>query len=138
MSDIDRIIAESNGAIAAHWHFNSTCEEPTHKDRDGEIYLIRGNWASEKGFIDEYKTKFTENLPLPGNDGCMCSYCYLIGLRELPAELLTPKGKDALSNAKRMVEHDAAFMRAVSTLNESENSPVSLLGGFVQSIKKLF
>jgi len=128
MNEINRIIAEFNGAIAARWHFRSLCEEPMHKERDGEIYLIRGNWASEKGFIDDHKTKFTESLSLPGNDGCMCSYCHLSGLRDLPAELLTPKGKDALADSNKRVEQ---------ILNATASSPLSL-GGFAQSIKSYF
>jgi hypothetical protein len=132
-NEINRIIAESNGAIAALWHFYD-CEKPMHKERDKKVYLIRGNWAIEKGFIDDHEAKFTDDLPLPGNDGCMCSYCYLSHVGDLPAELLTPKGK----NAKKEIEHKFALMKAGSTLNASENRPVSLLGGFIQSIKKFF
>lgn len=114
-NEIERIIAEYNGAIAARWRFSSCCEEPMHKERDKKVYLIRDNWAIEKGFIDDHEAKFTDDLPLPFNDGCMCSYCYLSHVGDLPAELLTPNGK----NAKKEIENKLALMKAGSTLNAS-------------------
>jgi hypothetical protein len=99
-----------------------------HKEQGGKIYLIRGNWASEKGFIDGSEAKFTDHQPLPFNDGCFCSYRYLSHLSDLPAELLTPKGKDALADEKRRIEQ---------ILNTPASNPRSL-GGFAQSIKNYF
>ena len=54
-ASINNIIAKGSGAIAvkwrSHWRQPGYNYRPDHKDRDMQIYLLRGNWAQEKGLI---------------------------------------------------------------------------------------
>lgn len=101
-SDINNIIAVDGGAIAAEWHshyrqagYNA---RPDHKARDGKIYLIRGNWAIEKGLVKKGPNGYTDDITKPGEEVfCRCSYRYLYNLRDLPSDLLTAKGQAALT-----------------------------------------
>lgn len=105
VSNINDIVAVSNGAIAAKWHShwrqaNYNYREP-HKEIDEKIYLIRDSWAKEKGLIKPING-YTDDLPMPGElVYCRCSYVYLYNLRQLPKEFLTEKGKRELDRSQR-------------------------------------
>lgn len=51
IANIDNIIATSNNAIAAEWHSHwrqaGYDYREDHKERDKQVYLIRGNWAQK-------------------------------------------------------------------------------------------
>lgn len=103
-STINDIVAVDNGAIAAEW--NSHWRQPgynyrkDHKERDKKIYLIRGNWASQKRLI-KAKNGYTDQITQPGEEVfCRCNYKYLYNLRQLPDDMLTNKGKIALESSK--------------------------------------
>jgi hypothetical protein len=91
---IDHLIHESE-AIAAIWRCSEYCgDDCNHSRYNGKTYIIRGNFASKEGFIAEEKAKYTDELPLPRNDGCNCYYEYIYRLENLRATILSPKGKD--------------------------------------------
>ena len=103
VSNINDIVALDNGAIAARWH--SHWQQPgynyreDHKERDTKIYVIRGNWASAKGYITA-SNGYTDQITTPGEEiFCRCNYVYLYNLRQVK-DLLTAKGESALQSAK--------------------------------------
>lgn len=103
VSNINDIVAVSNGAIAAKWHSHWRQENynyrKDHKERDEKIYVIRGNWASEKGYIKAING-YTDEITTPGEEVyCRCNYVYLYNLRQVK-ELLTKKGETALQSAQ--------------------------------------
>jgi hypothetical protein len=104
ISNINDIVAVDNGAIAGEWH--SHWKQPNynyrkdHKERDNKIYLIRGNWASEKGYIKSING-YTDDITSPGEEVyCRCNYKYIYNLSKLPKEMLTKKGELALQSSK--------------------------------------
>lgn len=104
---IKDIVAVDNGAIAAEW--NSHWRQPNynyrkdHKERDEKIYVIRGNWASDKGLI-KAPDGYTDQITQPGEEVfCRCNYRYIYNLRQLPDKMLTAKGKSALESSKTAV-----------------------------------
>lgn len=104
-ASIRATIAEGNGAIAMVW--KSRWRQPgydyreDHKERDGVIYTIRGNWAQERGLMkpgpDGYYDQITQVAEEPF---CRCSAQYIFNLRQLPADMLTVKGRDELERVK--------------------------------------
>lgn len=97
-SSINNIVATESGAIAGEWH--SHWKQPNynyredHKERDEHIYVVRDNWAVEKGLMKG--RDYMDTITMPAEEPyCRCFYKYLYTLRSLPTELLTTKGKAA-------------------------------------------
>ena len=104
ISNINDIVAIDNGAIAGKWHSHwkqiNYDYRKDHKDRDEKVYVIRGNWASEKGYIKAING-YTDDITSPGEEVyCRCNYKYIYSLRKLPKEMLTKKGELALQSSK--------------------------------------
>ena len=104
VSNINDIVAVDAGAIAGRWH--SHWKQPNynyredHRERDEKIYVIKGNWASDKGYIKAING-YTDDITMPGEEVyCRCNYTYLYNLRQLPDEMLTQKGKAVLQLSK--------------------------------------
>ena len=101
-SAISSIVATGGGAIAAIWHShwrqtNYDYREP-HKERDGKLYVVRGNWAFEKGLAKLAGHKYIDDEDQPGElVFCRCYFSYLYSLRDLPKEMLTEKGAAELA-----------------------------------------
>ena len=55
VSAINDIVAKDSGAIAGQWVSNFRQAgydyREEHRERDGKVYVVRDNWASEKGYI---------------------------------------------------------------------------------------
>jgi hypothetical protein len=105
IANINDIVAIDNGAIAGQWY--SHWKQPNynyridHKERDNKIYLIRGNWASEKGLVKPING-YSDDITSPGEEVyCRCSYKYIYNLQKLPKEMLTKKGEEALQSGKQ-------------------------------------
>jgi len=103
VSNINDIVAVDNGAIAAKWH--SHWKQPNynyrkdHKERDEKIYIIRGSWADEKGYL-KHPNGYTDEITQPGEEVyCRCNYKYIYNLSSVK-ELLTTKGEKALQSTK--------------------------------------
>lgn len=105
IANVDNIIAVSNGALAAVWH--SHWKQPgynyrdPHKDRDEHTYIIRGNWALEKGLMKPGASGYLDEITQPGEEVfCRCYVTYIYNLRSLPEEMLTKKGAAFLQQKK--------------------------------------
>lgn len=105
ISAIDSIVGMQTNAIAMEW--KSQWKRPgydyrkDHKERDGKVYAIRGSWAMERGLINK-GAGYTDEITAPAEEVyCSCKGIYLSGLRELPDEMLTKKGRDALEQLRK-------------------------------------
>lgn len=103
-ASINDIVAEGGNAIAAewfsHWRQKNYRFRKDHKERDGKFYAIRGSWAIEKGLLNKGEG-YTDEITKPGEEiFCRCEYRYVYSLRDLPPEMLTVKGKNALDTAR--------------------------------------
>lgn len=100
-SSLNEILATDGGAIAAvwhsHWRERGYDYRPDHKKRDEKVYMVRGNWAQKQGLIKVGEAGYTDQITKPGEEVyCRCQYHYVYNLRDLPEEMLTLKGKQAL------------------------------------------
>lgn len=105
---INDIVSKDAGAIAARWHSN--WRQPgydyreDHKERDQEVWLIRDSWAQQKGLVRKGKNGYADEIDQPGTAVfCRCSWHYIYNLRDLPADMLTAKGRNALAGARDRV-----------------------------------
>ena len=106
ISAINEITANDGGAIAGLWRSNFRQKNynyrEDHKERDGQIYLIRGSWAHKAGLLSS-SAKFTDDITQPAEEVfCRCKYIYMYHLTQLPPDLLSKKGKDEIEKLKRM------------------------------------
>ena len=69
---LNETMAVGGGAIAARWfsHYRQPGYDyrEDHKERDGEVYAIRGNWALEKGLMKPGKAGYTDDITKPGEE----------------------------------------------------------------------
>jgi hypothetical protein len=115
IASINEIVARDGGAIAAKWHSNYERPgyqfRPEHKARDyrvsGNVYLVRDSWAHQNGLVRKGKAGYTDEIDQPGEKVyCSCMWSpWIYNLRDLPANMLTAKGRNALAGAR---EHIAA------------------------------
>jgi hypothetical protein len=101
-SAMSSVIATGGGAIGAVWHSHwrqaNYDYRDEHKERDGKLYVVRGNWALEKGLMKLAGHAYTDDETQPGEEVfCRCYYTYIYSLRDLPKEMLTEKGRAELA-----------------------------------------
>ena len=106
IANIDNVVATSNNAIAARWH--SHWRRPgydyrkDHKERDEKVYLIRGNWAQEKGYVKPGSVGYLDEVTQPGEEVfCSCYVTYIYNLRSLPPDMLTQKGVQFMESVRK-------------------------------------
>ncbi len=97
ISNIDQTIAEENAAIAMKWrhvHQRGYNGRPEHIERDGEIFVLRGNWALSGGLMKRAGHKYLDEIDAPGEAVfCRCWGEYIYHLRDLPDGMVTKKGE---------------------------------------------
>jgi hypothetical protein len=105
-ASISAVIAKDAGAIAGRWFSHAHRQpgydfRPEHAEREGKIYLIRGSWAVLKGFVKVGAAGWSDAITQPAEEPfCRCKWVYLYHLRQLPEELLTKAGKEALEKSR--------------------------------------
>lgn len=103
---ISEIVAKDGGAIAGVWeHVHrgppSYQSRPEHVARSGHVFLLRESWAKDAGFVRPGKDGYTDDVEQPGEYiSCSCKWRWIYALRDLPPEMLTVKGKEALLAAR--------------------------------------
>jgi len=110
---ISEIIASDGGAIAgrwrSHWRQAGYNYRPDHKDRDDKIYLIRDSWAHAAGLVRKGSVGYYDEVTAAGQEPfCRCYLIWLYNLRDLPADMLTAKGRAALGDAQARARADTA------------------------------
>ena len=104
IANINEIVAVDNGAIAAQWHSNwrqsNYNYREDHRELDEKIFLIHNSWAQKEGYVKP-KNGYTTDVVAPGEEVyCRCRYKYLYRVSQLPDEMITQKGKEALQSKK--------------------------------------
>jgi len=94
---IHRTVAEEGNAIAGVWH--SHWRQPgydyreDHKERDEQVYAIRGNWAIKDGLMKAGPAGFLDEITQAAEEPfCRCSMVYIYNIRALPDDMLTQTG----------------------------------------------
>jgi len=105
---LNEIIAVDGGAIAMRWH--SKFRQPgyqfrrDHKERDGNIYLLRSSWAKEKGLVKPGPAGYYDDITKVGEEVyCGCWATWLYAIRDLPEDMLTVAGKKAIEDARAKI-----------------------------------
>ena len=104
-SSLNEIVATGGGAIAVRWNshwrqLNYDYREP-HKDRDGKVYMLRNNWAQQKGLAKPGPAGYYDAVTAFGEEiYCRCFGTYIYNLRDLPEDMLTEKGRAELERVK--------------------------------------
>ena len=101
IESVNAVIGIQTNAIAVRWQ--SRWRRPgydfreDHKELDGKVFAIRGNWAIEKKLMNKgagYSDSIVQPAQLPF---CSCSWEYISTLSQLPDDMITKKGRDALN-----------------------------------------
>jgi hypothetical protein len=105
-ANISAVIAIENNAIAAQWfsHFRDPSynarEVHADRDRNGNVYLIRGSWAHKDGLVKVWASGYSDDIDQPSElPFCRCRYVYVYSLRQLDKlepDMLTVKGRQTL------------------------------------------
>jgi hypothetical protein len=108
VANLNNILATDGGAIAgewlSHWRQVNYNYRPDHKEREGKFYVVRGNWALDRGLMKVDGHKYMDDITMPGEEiYCRCSYRYCYSLRALPPDMVTEKGRQELARAAHMV-----------------------------------
>jgi hypothetical protein len=113
VASISDIVATDGGAIAgmwrSHWRQAGYDYREDHKERDGRFWLVRGSWAHNAGLVRPAPgAGFTDDQTQPAEEiSCRCAYQYIYALRDLPADMLTAKGKATLERVRAAIRADA-------------------------------
>jgi len=104
IANISEIVAVDSGAIAGKWHSNwrqaNYDYREDHRELDEKIFLIRNSWAVKDGYVKP-KNGYTNDVVAPGEEVyCRCRYSYIYRVSQLPDEMITQKGKEALQSKK--------------------------------------
>ncbi len=107
-ASISNVIATDGGAIAliwrSHWRQAGYDYRPDHKERDGKVYLLRDSWAKAAGLVKQGPAGYYDEITAVGEEVyCRCNAVYLYALRELPAEMITPKGAAELERVRAQI-----------------------------------
>ncbi len=104
-ASISAVLAHDAGAIAAtwfsHWRQKGYDYREDHRERDGHIYLIRDSWAHKAGLVKVGKYGYIDDITQPAEEPfCRCKWVYVYHLRNMPDELITMKGREALKRVR--------------------------------------
>jgi len=103
-TSLSDILARDGGALAGRWHSNwrqrNYNYREDHRERDGVVYAVRGNWALAAGLMTA-PDGYTDDITGAGEEiNCRCYYEWIYALRDLPREMFTKKGREALEQAR--------------------------------------
>jgi hypothetical protein len=111
---VNEVVAADGGSIGGYWHSHwreaGYDYRPAHKARDGQFYVRRGSWADQRGYLK--KGHYYDGITAAGEEVyCRCYVEWAYTLSQVPAELLTEKGREALAEARAKMP---AFIGAVT------------------------
>lgn len=98
-ANIKDLLARKGNAVAYKWHsqwrrLDYNFRED-HKERDEKIYIIRGSWADEKGYLNPVNGYYDEMTAVAEEPFCSCSVFAIYAPQKLPEEYLTEEGERA-------------------------------------------
>jgi hypothetical protein len=105
VANISEILATDGGAIAGVWRSNwrqaNYDYRPDHRERDGQFYMVRGNWALDRGLVKVGTEGYTDDITKPGEEVfCRCQYQWIHSIGRLPDAMLTERGRAELDAAR--------------------------------------
>lgn len=106
---LDKIVAVDQGAIALIWHHVAEGppaydSRPDHVARDGELFVLRDNWAMKAGLMKLDGRRYYDQVTAVGQEiGCRCSAIFVYNLRDLPREMITAKGREELERVRAQI-----------------------------------
>lgn len=107
VASLNDILAKDGGAIAAIWehvHQKGYDARPEHLARDGDVFLVKGSWAQDKGFVKPNKFGYTDDVDQPAEKiNCRCRWRWIHSLGSVPSDMLTRKGELALAEAREKI-----------------------------------
>jgi len=107
-ASINETIARGGGAIGlvwrSHWRQPGYNYREDHKERDRHFYMLKGNWAAEKGLVKPGPDGWYENITAVGQAPfCRCWASYVYNLRDVPDACMTAKGRAELERVRAVV-----------------------------------
>lgn len=107
-ASISEIVATDGGAIAGIWHSHwrqaGYNYREDHKERDRAVYAVRDSWAADGGLMKVGAAGYTDAITRPAEEPfCRCFYQWIYALRDLPKDMVTKKGREALDAARAAV-----------------------------------
>jgi hypothetical protein len=120
---ISDVVARDGGAIAArwrsHWRQAGYDYREDHKDRDEGVFLVRDSWAQRAGLVRKGAPGYADEVTQPAQEPfCRCYWIWLYSLRELPADMLTAKGRQSLLAVEGREEVRAARLGRADDASE--------------------
>ena len=107
-ASLNEIVAVDGGAIAMRWNIRHSAgykNRPDHKEREGKIYLLRSSWAKDKGLVKPGPAGYYDDITKVGEEvSCSCWAQWLYALRDIPEDMLTKKGEEALAEARAKIK----------------------------------
>ena len=107
-ASINETIATDGGALAVIWH--SHFRQPgydyrvDHKERDGQVYLLRSSWALKAGLIKPGPAGWYDKITAVAQEPfCRCWAQYVYNLRDLPDDMITAKGRAELERVRKLI-----------------------------------
>jgi hypothetical protein len=105
VANLSEIVAVDGGALAGTWRSNWRQKNydyrEDHRERDGQVYLIRGCWAADQGLVRVGPDGYVDQITRPGEEVfCRCQYQWIHSLRRMPDEMLTEKGRQKLAELR--------------------------------------
>lgn len=106
VASINEIVARDGAALAGTWRSNwrqyGYDYREDHKERDGQVYLLRDTWALKAGLIKPGEAGWYDDVTSVAEEPfCGCRMIWLYNLRDLPAAMITKKGEDELARVRR-------------------------------------
>lgn len=104
-ASINEVVATGGGAIAlvwrSQWRQANYDYRQDHKERDGEVYVLRESWARTKGLVKAGANGYYDTITAVAEEPfCRCYAIWIYSLSELPADCLTAKGKSELARVR--------------------------------------
>lgn len=102
---LSETLAKDGAAIAltwrSHWRQAGYNYREDHKERDGKVYVMRNNWAQERGLMKAGPGSYYDEITHVGEEVyCRCYAVWIYALRDLPEEMLTAKGRGELARVR--------------------------------------
>jgi hypothetical protein len=109
-AEIEHIFVLTGNPLAAIWRYSDLDAQGeyqktyNHQQRDGRVYAVRGCWAIEKGLMKVGPAGYLDAISRPGQElGCMCSFQWVTGVRRLPRDMITDKGRSELDRVTAVI-----------------------------------
>ena len=115
-ASLNDILAKDGGAIAAHWISHAHQEGYDYRkehlkyeeDSKKKPFVVRDNWAITRSLMKLDGAIYTDQIEQPAElPFCRCRYVWVYDLTDLPAGMITQKGRAALEAANKAYKERA-------------------------------